>query len=552
MVANGMVIESQFVLKSEVSRFGSEVLHTGERLSDRAPISIRTVGPEATDRARRQFSTVAAMLGRIAHPNCLSALSVGQLVDQTLYVVSLRHEAGTLESLLGEGMPTRELAELGAQLFSGLAHLHAQGVAIGCVSPSGVTLGQVYAQPRLQIIDFSFARALASGTALPENTSEWFAPEAVEHKRATAEADVYSAGLLLKALAGEALPASMLALLDELTAVDPAARPSASDARSKFAEFIDRSAVSFDLGWLPSSSEAVSTGVFGLALDSEILEEREPTQLMVAPTVSGGDYLERPSRGRRNLAIGLGLAGVVAAAVVGFVMVQPAPPQTQPEVAAASALPVAGDESTASKKAETPTPAPVVTDDAPEGNPIVWLSQVNRTDLGAVLSYRHRSRLLRELASREGVYERVNRRWNAMLDLWQAGDADRPCATFAAALASLDDGPQTDEEKDLIRRIVVPTPALGSAAGVAPDESCSGLEEAFAEFTARGSQADAEDTRRRRRPAKASRRSASEPKPQAVSEPRSAPQGKPKSKPKPPRRTSSSVATRLDDDLKEL
>ena len=549
MVANGMVIESQYVVKNEVSRFGDEVLHAGERISDRAPISIRTVGPQASERARRQFSTVAGMLGRIAHPNCLSALSVGQLVDHTLYVVSLWHHAGTLESLQGEGMPSRELAELGSQLFAGLSHLHAQGVAIGRVTAAGVTLGQVYAQPRLQIIDFSFARALQSDEPLPEGETEGLAPEAQQSKRASAAADIYSAGLLLRSLAPDGLPASLAALFEQLTASDPAARPTAADAQFRFADIIAQSAVSFDLGWLPTPTDVISTGVFGLSADSEMLAEPEPTRMMVAPghaaSATDLDYLESRGRGRRTLAIGLGLAGVAAAAVVGFVMMQPPAAETDEGVASASAVPTTSESADSSPAvAAAPASADEPRGDAPEGNPIVWLSQVNRTDLGAVLSYRHRSRLLRELASRDGVYDRVNRRWNAMLDLWQAGEAERPCATFASALASLDEPPTTDEEKDLVRRIVVPTPAPGSAAGVAPDESCNGLEEAFAEFVATPDEQPTARRSTRRRTSKPKR--GASPKPEPVAAPQPAP------KTAPPRRKSTSVATRLDDDLKEL
>ncbi len=185
----------------------------------------------------------------------------------------------------------------------------------------------------------------------------------------------------------------------------------------------------------------------------------------------------------------------------------------------------------------------------PEGNPIVWLAQVNRTDLGAVLPLRQRRKLLSALSEREGVNERVNQRWNALLDLWQANDADRPCATFAAALATLEDSPEDGAERDLVDRVVVPTSAPGSGAGIAPDDSCVGLTEAFEEF-----KTVPEDPKARRSPRRRSSKrntgssSAAQESPVPVTAPVSPPKKPSKVSPSKP----SSVSTKLDDDLRDL
>ena len=60
-----MIIEAHYVVPGESSRWGHEVLDAGERLSDRAPIHGRTVGPNAPKNVRQQFSAIASILSRV-------------------------------------------------------------------------------------------------------------------------------------------------------------------------------------------------------------------------------------------------------------------------------------------------------------------------------------------------------------------------------------------------------------------------------------------------------------------------------------------------------
>ncbi len=556
MVATGMIIEAQYVVQGESSRWGHEVLYAGERLSDRAPIHVRTVGPNAPKNVRQQFSAIASILSRVDDENCLSTLAAGQQLDGTLYLITLANDAGSLEALVGEGVPAREIAEIGLQMFEGLTHLHAQGIVLGFVAPTGVTLGQRHTQPRLQIVDYSIAR-FESSQQMPPSTApkEWLAPEMQAGQPSSFAADVYSAGLVLSSLAAADVPTQISALLKMLVREDPAERPSASDAAAGFAAFVDASPVSFDLDWLPpASSSKLSSGVFRLAeeLAEEILAEPVPTRVSVASVAASQPppepvvFAEAPRS--RAVGIGLAVAGLLAAGVVAFVVTaSPSEPASAPESTptedAGAAAVVAAPVSTGQQAPATPSQA---NDGAPEGNPIVWLSQVNRQDLGATLPYADRHRLLDELASREGVYEKVNQRWNAMLDLWQAGDTDRPCATFAAALASLDEPAQTDAERDLLGRVVVPVPAAGSHAGVGEDDSCEGLAEAFSELTESPAEVAVAEPRRKRRKDKSTRSTRPAPLPRKPAPPSG------ESKPPRKKKKKSSVATKLDDDLRGI
>lgn len=554
MVATGMIIEAQYVVQAECSRSGHEVLYSGERLSDRAPINVRTVGPGASKAVRQQFSEIAGILSRVDNENCLSTLATGQQMDGTLYLVTLAHEAGSLEGLVGEGMPGRELAEIGVQLFDGLAHLHGQGVALGFLAPSGITLGSLRAQPRVQIVDYSAAR-LESAPRQPsiEGPKEWQAPEVRAGQPPSFAADVYSAGLVLSALASSNLTEALASLLESLVAKDPARRPSAAEAFARFAAFIDASPLSFDVSWLPpADSRQLSSGVFGLA-ESPAADLRATHVSVATVGVSDSSGAAEPvvfvaAPKSRAIGIGLAVAGLLAAGVVAFVVTASPSATTETGVADDGASAVAAGPLGVAANGE-PAAQPVAEiDEVPlEGNPIVWLSQVNRQDLGATLPFRDRHRLLKELASREGVYAKVNHRWNALLDLWQAGDSERPCATFAAALATVDEPPATDAERDLLARVVVPVPAAGSRAGVGEDDSCAGLAEAFAELTEAGAEPEPVSTRKRSRSPKAAPRPTAEPLPRKSPPPSKADTKKPAHK-----EPAGTVATKLDDDLRGI
>lgn len=560
MVARGTVIQGQYEVQDELAKFDHEVLFSGRRLSDAADVDIRIVPPSAPDEARRRFGGIAAILSRIDHENCLSALEAGQLVDNSLYTVNLAANAGPLTELVGDDVPARVFAEIGLQLLRGLEHLHSQGIVLGCVSPRGVTLGAVGATPRLQIVDFSFARIMASSGRQPAcQDVEFLAPEVAAGGDADHVSDLYSVGTVLQKLTSAALPAELTGIVQRLCSPTPRDRRTTSQAMAAFEAWIASDGTAFDLGWLPSPMPtAITTGVFAaISMSGQ--------EIVPAPaSVSGQDIvpstdiadppmpLHQPRSSNRSLTIGLATAAAVAAGIVAYVVATggtstPESDSADGVVAAASALtgPPAGEVPVAAP-AEDAAAAPARADDDAEpleGNPIVWLSQVNRRDLGAVLPYRERHRLLDELASRAGVSSRVNDRWNAMLDLWQAGDAPTPCATFASALASLEESPTEGAERDLIRRIVVPTPAPGSAAGVAPDESCTGLSEAFAKYSAtpRAPTSKRSSRSRSRSAASASTKSAPAPAPAAAPAPA-----------KPKKKKSSGVATKLDDDLKGI
>ena len=268
-------------------------------------------------------------------------------------------------------------------------------------------------------------------------------------------------------------------IIEGLLRAEPGYRLLASEACFRFFEAVEEESRAFDLTWLPAPElTPFSSGVYDLGSSPpDVLEPvieaptpvgtatANPTREFNPPTQLGGQFYDdhEPARSRVGLGIGLLVAGVAAAALV-YMVTSREVPNEPVEVAAVAAAPTRADASGPVVPAPAASAEPAGTNtaegaDKPEGNPIVWLAAVNRTDLGAVLPLEERKSLLEELAARGRIHERVNHRWNAMLDLWQAKEAEYPCATFAAALATLDSPPHGDLEDDLLQRVVVPVVA---------------------------------------------------------------------------------------------
>src|SRR4029077_4647036 len=135
-------------------------------------------------------------------------------------------DGGTLEG----GRLTREEA---AETAGGLAHAHSRGVVHRDLKPANLLRST---SGRVKIADFGIARAAEEtrvtqiGTVL--GTMRYLAPEQAEGRDAGPEAAAYSLGVVLDELLDGTTPRDG-ALLREMRAAEPAARPSAADVAAE-------------------------------------------------------------------------------------------------------------------------------------------------------------------------------------------------------------------------------------------------------------------------------------------------------------------------------
>jgi hypothetical protein len=149
--------------------------------------------------ARAGFLRAAREAGRLAHPNVVAVLGVGE--DQGVPFVAMELVDGrSLRELLGSAgpAPAERAVEVAAQVCSALGAAHAQGLVHG-----GLTPGNVMVRPdgRVQVADFGLAAMLVAGSP---DAAPYRSPEQVQSGRSDDRSDLYALGCcLFELLTGE-------------------------------------------------------------------------------------------------------------------------------------------------------------------------------------------------------------------------------------------------------------------------------------------------------------------------------------------------------------
>ncbi len=200
-------------------------------------------------------------LARLNHPNLITLYDGSMTAEPTYLVMELVEGQDLAERLKDGALPADEVREIGAQIAGALAYVHAQGLAHRDVKPANILLGTdgehiSGTSVRARLSDFGIVRLIDSprmtSPELTVGTASYLAPEQARGGDVGTPADVYSLGLvliesltgarsfggpMLEAMAARLsrpphippdLPPPWPQLLQAMTAMDPAARPTAS------------------------------------------------------------------------------------------------------------------------------------------------------------------------------------------------------------------------------------------------------------------------------------------------------------------------------------
>lgn len=175
--------------------------------------------PEWVERFERE----AQLMARVSHPGIVQVHDIGH--DQgSLYYVAELVDGESLAARLRRGpVSPRQARDIAEQLCWGLAEAHAERVVHRDIKPANVLIDR---GGRVKLGDFGIAR-LAEGTgegapATVAGTPGYMAPEQARGHAPTPASDVYSVGVVLSEMLGEARPPALV----EVLAVALAERPS--------------------------------------------------------------------------------------------------------------------------------------------------------------------------------------------------------------------------------------------------------------------------------------------------------------------------------------
>jgi hypothetical protein len=233
-------------------------LHTGRHVA----IKLYEIALSTGDRP--QHGAELAALVRLHHPGLVRLHDTGMHHDCVFLVMQLIDGEPLSQRIARGPLPVPTVVELGWQLASTLAYVHARGVIHRDVKPGNVLID---ATDRCFLTDFGVSRLVdatrctVSGMAM--GTPAFLAPEQVRGQRLGSAIDIYALGLvLLEALTGTkeypggavesavarlhrppqippTLPARLRFLLRAMTVDDPAVRPDAATVASRLMELRD-------------------------------------------------------------------------------------------------------------------------------------------------------------------------------------------------------------------------------------------------------------------------------------------------------------------------
>ncbi len=195
-------LAQRFVLEREIGAGGMARVFLGkdEVLGRLVAVKVLRGGfedSEVSTRFRREGRTAA----RLSHPNIVQVYDAGEgefEEREVSYIVMEYVSGGDLKVLIDENgtLSNVELARLGAEASSALAHAHEKGIVHRDIKPHNILIDS-YGRPKLT--DFGIARALdathATKTGSYLGTALYSSPEQLQGEKVTPKSDVYSFGI---------------------------------------------------------------------------------------------------------------------------------------------------------------------------------------------------------------------------------------------------------------------------------------------------------------------------------------------------------------------
>ncbi|MEO6088131.1 MAG: protein kinase [Umezawaea sp.] len=253
-------VDGRYVLKEQLGSGGmgvvwlahDELLHREVAVKQ---LKLPNVTPGASDVARAMRE--ARIAARLQHPNAITVFDV-VVEDDLPWIVMEYLPSRSLAALLSERGPLSpgETARIGEKIATALAAAHAAGIVHRDVKPGNVLIGHNGA---VKLTDFGISRAVGDVTLTEagslSGTPAYLAPEIARGEAPDARSDVFSLGAtLFAALEGHSpygdtdnhlgllhraangkversnRAGGLLRPLERLLAIDPAQRPTASQA----------------------------------------------------------------------------------------------------------------------------------------------------------------------------------------------------------------------------------------------------------------------------------------------------------------------------------
>jgi eukaryotic-like serine/threonine-protein kinase len=342
------VVAGRYQLHTVLGRGGMATVWAGLDTRLDRPVAVKVLDWAATADAAtvHRLDHEARTLARLTHPNIVAVYDVG-IQDDVPYIVMEFVDGENLHQRLVRGpLGLRQTIAVAVGVCDALTAAHESGVVHGDIKPDNILLSRAGA---VKVCDFGIARlqqsartstAAATPPPVAVGTAEYMAPEQATGAPVTARTDLYALGCVLHstltghppfvdgdpmrviwrqvnerpppvASPGEAVPADLTTLVDQLLAKDPAHRPASADQ------------VRARLTRLQISITATYPTVEPAAALAARASAAVPTRTRTMPAVAGqpgGPPIPPARTGLRLGPAGIAAVAVGAAAITALVM----------------------------------------------------------------------------------------------------------------------------------------------------------------------------------------------------------------------------------------
>jgi serine/threonine-protein kinase len=268
MAQAASILLGRYELGERIGGGGFSEVWKGTDLALNRPVAIKMLHVVYTEHAETlaRFRAEARHAARVSHGNIAQVYDYGEAGPPNPPFLVMEFVAGPslAQVLSGGAMDPARTMKIVAQAAAGLQAAHRAGLVHRDIKPGNLLLAP---GDMVKITDFGIAHAAGSApvtnTGLVIGTAGYLAPERVAGSRGSAASDLYALGVIAyECLAGAApftgaalevalchrerplpalpasVPAGVAALVSELTAKDPAARPGSAGAVARRAAML--------------------------------------------------------------------------------------------------------------------------------------------------------------------------------------------------------------------------------------------------------------------------------------------------------------------------
>lgn len=227
-IGTGELLKERYRLERTLGRGGMAAVWLGQDEVLERPVAVKVLSdtiagdPGFVARFRREAQVAA----RLSHPNLVGVYDFSEEGERP-YLVMQFVPGENLAAHLERGAAV-DAERLARELLEAVAHIHEAGILHRDIKP-----GNIVVEPggTAKLIDFGIAQPLdataMTKTGLILGTERFAAPEVMEGRPATAQSDLYSCGVVLRACEGPHSRA-LEEVIEWLTEDDPAQRPSSA------------------------------------------------------------------------------------------------------------------------------------------------------------------------------------------------------------------------------------------------------------------------------------------------------------------------------------